>query len=67
MIQTVAIYRLNRPPVNHLVAIKPFEKLLQHNDAGLRKVGKIGFDHFSIQRDQHLAHERRAAIRGELA
>src|ERR1017187_9303790 len=47
--------------------LAPFEKLLQHTDARLRKVGKIGFDHFSIQRDQNLAHEKRAAIRGELA
>jgi hypothetical protein len=47
--------------------LAPFEKLLQHPDARLRKVGKIGFDHFSKQRDGHLAYEKRAAIRGELA
>ena len=46
--------------------LAPFEKLLQHTDERLRKVGKIGFDHFTIQRDEHLAHEKRAAIRGEL-
>jgi hypothetical protein len=47
--------------------LAPFEKLLQHTDERLRKVGKIGFDHFTIQRDEHLAHEKRAEIRGELA
>lgn len=45
----------------------PFEKLLQHTDVCLQRVGKIGFEHFSKLRDENLAHERRAAIRGELA
>jgi hypothetical protein len=44
----------------------PFKKLLHHTDDRLRKVGKIGFDHFSKLRDEHLAHEKRAAVRGEL-
>ena len=58
------------PTVNgcfYAARLAPFEKLLQHPDVRLRKVGKIGFDHFSKQRDGHLAYEKRAAIRGELA
>jgi len=47
--------------------LAPFEKLLHHADTRLRKVGKIGFEHYSEQRDRHLAHEKRAAVRGELA
>jgi len=42
----------------------PFEKLLKHDDARLRKVGKIGFEHYTRLKDAHLAHEKRAAIRG---
>lgn len=42
----------------------PFEKLLQHGDARLRKVGQIGIQHFSKLRDEQLATEKRAAIRG---
>lgn len=44
--------------------LTPFEKLLQHGDARLRKVGQIGIQHFSKLRDEHLAAEKRAAIRG---
>jgi hypothetical protein len=44
-----------------------FEKLLKHTDPRLRKVGKIGFDHYSKLKDEQLVHEKRAAIRGELA
>jgi hypothetical protein len=47
--------------------LAPFEKLLQHTDARLQKVGKIGFEHFSKLRDEQLACEKRAAIRGGLA
>jgi hypothetical protein len=47
--------------------LAPFEKLLQHPDVRLQRVGKIGFEHFSKLRDDNLAHEKRAAIRGELA
>jgi hypothetical protein len=45
----------------------PFEQLLHHPDARLRKVGQIGFEHFSELRDKHLASEKRAAVRGELS
>lgn len=45
--------------------LNPFEKLLQHADVRLRNVGKIGFEHFSKLRDENLAHEKRAAVRGE--
>jgi len=44
--------------------LTPFEKLLQHGDARLRKVGQIGVQHFSKLRDEHLAAEKRAAVRG---
>jgi hypothetical protein len=44
--------------------LAPFEKLLQHADARLRRIGQIGFEHFSIQRDEYLAREKQAAIRG---
>lgn len=50
-----------------VIGLAPFEKLLQHTDARLRKVGKIGFDHFSKLRDAQLAQEKRAAVRGELS
>jgi len=45
----------------------PFEKLLAHENARIREIGKIGVEHFSELRGEHLAHEKRAAIRGELA
>jgi hypothetical protein len=45
--------------------LAPFEKLLSHPNAQLRNVGKIGFDHFSKLRDQHLTTEKRAAVRGQ--
>jgi hypothetical protein len=44
-----------------------FEKLLQHEDVRLRKVGQIGVNYFSKLRDDHLAAEKRAAVRGERA
>lgn len=47
--------------------LTPFEKLLHHPDARLRKVGKIGFEHYSELRDRNLAQEKRAAVRGEPA
>ena len=42
----------------------PFEKLLQHEDYRLRKVGQIGVGYFSKLRDEQLAAEKRAAVRG---
>jgi len=42
-----------------------FETLVQHADARLRKVARIGFDSFLKLRDRLLASEKRAAIRGE--
>jgi hypothetical protein len=45
--------------------VAPFEKLLKHADPRLRKVGEIGFEHFSKLRDQTLSNEKRAAVRGE--
>lgn len=47
--------------------LTPFEKLLHHPNARLQKVGQIGFKHFSELRDRQLAHEKRAAVRGELS
>jgi hypothetical protein len=47
--------------------LAPFEKLLQHSDARLRNVGKMGFEQFSKLRDEQLAAEKRAAVRGKLA
>ncbi len=54
-------------PMSSMFAARaaPFEKLLRHRDIRLRQVGKIGFEHYSALRDEHLAHEKRAAIRGE--
>lgn len=46
--------------------LAPFEKLLHHADARLRKVGMIGVEHFTKLRDEQLAREKRAAVRGEL-
>jgi hypothetical protein len=56
-------------PMSSMFATKlaPFEKLLSHPNHRLRKVGKIGVEHFSKLRDQHLSAEKRAAVRGELA
>lgn len=56
-------------PMSSMFAARltPFEKLLHDPDTRLRKVGQIGFEHFSALRDKHLAHEKRAAIRGELS
>ncbi len=45
----------------------PFEKLLQHEDIRLRKVGQIGAQHFSELKDRHLTQEKRATIKGELS
>jgi hypothetical protein len=55
-------------PMSSMCAAKlaPFGKLLQHTDPRLRKVGTIGFEHFSTRRDEHLAREKRAAVKGEL-
>jgi hypothetical protein len=47
--------------------LAPFEKLLQNSNPRLQSVGKIGVNEFSKLRDFHLAHEKRAAVRGELA
>ena len=47
--------------------LAPFEKLLQNINPSLQKIGKIGVNEFSKLRDFHLAHEKRAAVRGELA
>jgi len=46
--------------------LAPFEKLLQHPDVRMQRIGKIGFEHFSKLRDEQLVHEKRAAVRGEL-
>lgn len=56
-------------PMSSMYAARlaPFEKLLSHPDPRLRKVGRIGFEYFSAQRDSHLVHEKRAAVRGELS
>ena len=43
-----------------------FEKLLQNSDVRLQRVGKIGYGHFSRMRDEQIAQEKRAAVRGEL-
>jgi len=45
----------------------PFEKLLKTGHPRLQKIGQTGVNNFSPQRDAHLAHEKRAAIKGELA
>jgi hypothetical protein len=47
--------------------LAPFEKLLQNINPSLQKIGKNGVNEFSKLRDFHLAHEKRAAVRGELA
>jgi hypothetical protein len=44
--------------------LAPFEKLLSHANDRLKKIGMIGYEHFSKLRDEHLAHEKRAAVRG---
>jgi hypothetical protein len=44
-----------------------FEKITQHPDGRLRRIGEIGSNHFSKARDKHLAVEKRSAIRGESA
>jgi hypothetical protein len=56
-------------PMSSMFAARltPFEKLLHHPNVRLRKVGQIGFEHFSELRDKHLASEKRAAVRGELS
>lgn len=56
-------------PMSSMYAAKmaPFEKLLKSTDPRLQKIGKIGVKNFSVHRDAHLAHEKRAAVRGELA
>lgn len=46
--------------------LAPFEKLLQHKDSRLRKLGQIGGDHYSRLRNERLAAEKKAAVRGEL-
>jgi hypothetical protein len=45
----------------------PFEKLLKNANPLLQKVGEIGVKNFASLRDAHLAEEKRAAVRGELA
>jgi hypothetical protein len=45
----------------------PFEKLLKNTNPRLQKIGKIGVNSFASLRDAHLAYEKRAAVRGELA
>jgi hypothetical protein len=47
--------------------LAPFERLLHQADVRLRKVGTIGVEHFTKLRDEQLAREKRAAVRGELA
>jgi hypothetical protein len=56
-------------PMSSMFAAKlaPFEKLLSHPNTKLQNVGKIASEHFSKLRDKHLAAEKRAAVRGELA
>jgi hypothetical protein len=44
--------------------LAPFEKLLLHSDARLRRVGQMGFEHFSQLRDESLSREKRADVRG---
>jgi hypothetical protein len=53
-------------PLSSMYAARlaPFEKLIHHADARLRKVGKIGVDHFTKLRDEQLECEKRAAVRG---
>jgi len=46
--------------------LPPFEKLSRDADPRLRKIGKIGVEHFSRLRDEQLAVEKRATVRGEL-
>jgi PAS domain S-box-containing protein len=45
----------------------PFEKLLKNPNSRLQKIGKISVNNFSRLRDSYLTHEKRAAVRGELA
>ena len=53
-------------PMSSMFAAKaaPFENLLQHSDARLRRIGQIGFGQFSTLRDEQLACEKRTEIRG---
>jgi hypothetical protein len=53
-------------PLSSMYASKwiQFEKLLQHTDVRLRKVGQIGVNHFSKLRDDHLTAEKRSAVTG---
>jgi hypothetical protein len=44
--------------------LAPFEKLLKHPDSRLRKVGQTGCEYFSQLRDEALAREKHASIRG---
>jgi hypothetical protein len=55
-------------PMSSMYAAKlaPFQKLMQHPDPRLRRVGEIGSQHFTELRDNNLALEKRAAVRGEL-
>lgn len=46
--------------------LAPFKKLLQHPDLRLQRVAKIGFEHFSALKDENLAREKHAAVRGNL-
>jgi hypothetical protein len=56
-------------PMSSMYAAKmaPFEKLLKNENPRLQRIGQIGVNTFSSPRDSHLAHEKRAAVRGELA
>ena len=55
-------------PLSSMYARKlvPFEKLFRADNARLKKIGQIGVEHFSKLRDEQLASEKRAAVRGEL-
>jgi hypothetical protein len=55
-------------PFSSMFAAKlaPFEKLCDHANPRLKKVGEIGRAYFKPQRDEALQREKRAAVRGEL-
>ena len=46
--------------------LAPFEKLCDHANPRLKKVGELGRANFTPQRDEALQREKRAAVRGEL-
>jgi hypothetical protein len=55
-------------PFSSMFAAKlaPFEKLCDHANPRLKKVGETGRAYFKPQRDEALQREKRAAVRGEL-